>query len=689
MRSASTLARSEEIQGDLIGSSLKAEASLFFENADGEWQIIEHLNENKGIDWSESGQRYDYANVPLIPSVATIDFEVLNPGGIYSPGSGSDLDNVLDINTRVKLKAGYRLNELGDETSEAMSLIDGLYGYTFYTGNTLGYIQPDSENTDGNADIYFTDLFNTYYDEETYDDSSYTPAGYFVSTHPFSKQGLNSVTKFSVTANNTNGTIYYRSFNDRTTFEANNTTSASWTNAGATVNGTTEITVTGGSEDKYFQVAVVWDGIAWEDDIQLTDLTIYYQSYIEWIYESIYYLDSPEYTDPPAPEFPAIICSGRDAFKKAVETDVNPKDLSGGYSVDEVVKQICDQIGLLYTTDSIADLSAFGDRNLANGFEDPVKATEVFEKLMQICTQQGQTRYVMYTRFDDDSNDNILYIQPRPTIFDEFAAFSKNYLTTVGSKRKNYDRLMKRMTVVSSNGVADAEELLDSDTFTTTGTKTLSWSGNAEYKRYTVEIDGNATVTQVASSVTPTQIQFSITSGGGIFSVDINVYGNKWQSGAPTYEGESISYDNMVANAGQTRRIENKLLISSTEARKIAEAFIEDYGTPAYQAGGLTYPYLYLLSDINDGALIISPIVFINTIYLINNINHHWDRSDSPGDKSTFTLVDSGFELEDLVDLLWDGGLDWDSGLIWDLSFALSETEDTTDYDYLLPVEFS
>ena len=50
----------------------------------------------------------------------------------------------------------------------------------------------------------------------------------------------------------------------------------------------------------------------------------------------------------------------------------------------------------------------------------------------------------------------------------------------------------------------------------------------------------------------------------------------------------------MVNNKGQTRRIENLLLKSDAEAQAVAEAFVEDYGNPSYEAGGLTYPYLYL-----------------------------------------------------------------------------------------------
>ena len=125
MRSASTEARSEEISGQLIASQCKAECAIYFENTDGEWQLLEHLNEEKGIDWDESGQRFDFSNINLVPACATINFEVLNPGGLYSPGSGYDLDNVLDIDTRIKLKAGYLLEDVGKTTSEAMSIIEG------------------------------------------------------------------------------------------------------------------------------------------------------------------------------------------------------------------------------------------------------------------------------------------------------------------------------------------------------------------------------------------------------------------------------------------------------------------------------------------------------------------------------------------------------------------------------------
>ncbi len=687
MRTASTDARTEEIQGNLIGSQCKAELALYFENSSGDWQLLEDLDEENGVNWTDAGQRSDYANVVLIPAVSTIEFQVKNFEGKWSPGSNSFFDNALDLNTRIKLKAGYQLTSLGLENTESMSMIEGPYCFNYNTTNNGSAIVLDEPNIHGNVDSYFTDFFNVPYDSTTYDATTYTPSAYFVSTFAFTKQGLNNIVDFDITTNTTNGTIFYRTFNDREAFEANNTTSASWTNAGATTGAAQSITVTSGNDAKYLQVAVIFDGVAWSDDIQVTSLDINFTSYIEWIYESVYYLDSPEYQDPPAPEIPVIICSGRDSFKKAIETDLNIEDLSGGVFIDQLIKDTCDQIGLGYTTASIADLTVFGTRNLATGLEDAKKATDVFEKCMQILTQRGSDRYVMYTRYDSSVDDKILFVQPRPETFEEFAAFQKNYVSQIGAKRRNYDRLMKRMTVLSKNGTAAAQEQLGTGTYTTASTQTISWSGDAEYKRYTVTVNsGSPTVTlDTTDPVQPTQISFIIT-GTEPFSVTITVFGNKWDSGAPTYEGEAIHHENMIANKGITRRIENLLIKSDTECRLIAEGFIDDYGSPSFEVGGLVYPYLYLLADLNDGALLISPIVFINTIYLINSISHHWDRSSSPSDSSSFNLNDSGSELSNAQ---WDSGLKWNSGLIWDIQFPLSQTSDVTNYDYLKPVEFS
>ena len=77
-----------------------------------------------------------------------------------------------------------------------------------------------------------------------------------------------------------------------------------------------------------------------------------------------------------------------------------------------------------------------GTRKLAGGLEDNFKAIEVFQKLIEICTQKGQTRYVMYTRYDSTVDDNILYVQPRPETLKTSLLFLKTTFHPLGASAK-------------------------------------------------------------------------------------------------------------------------------------------------------------------------------------------------------------------------------------------------------------
>lgn len=670
-REASTPARTAEIYGALFQPSLKSEALLFYEK-DGEWFFTEDLDEETGIEWTASGERFEYSNINLIPAASTISFSIKNVMGKYSPGSGTIYDNVFDLNTRVKLWAGYKMASTSFDKTEILSLNQGRNTALYYLKNLGGVVVPDVANSSGQEEIYFNDLFPG---------AGYV--GYLVNTFDSYRPGFNRVTKIQVKSNYAGFNVYYRTFDSRLQAETFKRQSTDWTVIGATTVGTSTFVVN--TTKRYVQVAVIYFGVLFTDDDEIQEVNVTYQSFMEWIYKSVFYLDFPEYSDPVAPEIPSISCTGRDAFKKALEKDINIKDLTGGFSIDQLIKDACDIVGIEYSASSIADLSGFGLRTLSNGLKKITKASDVFNLSMQIANQKGFDKYFMYLMYDEAADENILFVQPRKPGFDTIFVFNRNDVQEIGYKRKNYDRLLQRLTILSKKETIKPEVILGTSTFTTAGAHTISWSGKAVYKRYEVTVNSGTVAVDLAatSPVNPTSIDFVLTGSG--FSVTIKVFGSFWDTD-PVSEGESIKNSNMLTNLGRTLEFVNDLVLSDAECRLIAEGFLRDFGSPKFEVGELSWPYLNLVLDQNDVTMIWSTIVFINTLYYVTSIAHHWDRADSPGDRTTYSMIDSGVTFEDVGTFTYDAKMIYERGFSYDMVFGPNAPPDETDYSYLLPV---
>ena len=238
----------------------------------------------------------------------------------------------------------------------------------------------------------------------------------------------------------------------------------------------------------------------------------------------------------------------------------------------------------------------------------------------------------------------------------------------------------------------DAEVNLDSATYTTTGTKTLSWSDTyggqtAEAKRYQVTVNsGDAVVT--LNDVQPTNISFVIT--GSSIDVSIGVWGNRWNT-EPSFEGEYISHTNMTNNKGITSRIINPLVISDAECHDIAEGFIDDYGTVNFETNNVKWPYLNLMPEINDMQLLWSRWTYTDDLYYINSISYHWDNSRTPSDSTDFKLDDSGLNFSDVSSFIYDDIIDYDTGYVYDMAHGVGATEAEAEaaFDHPDNVDFS
>lgn len=666
VRSASTSELTEAIRAKLISSECKADLRLEYYEG-GAWKsLMNDLDGATGVDWKKSAKLYQYANFALTPEVSSIGFTLLNPSGKYSEGSGTIYENVIDLDTKIRLLAGYRMDS-GIESSETLPLNSALYSFNFYTKYSGGIIILDSINSGALTEKYMQDKFNLY-DALNYDGGYYSPSA--ITVQIFDNSGYRDVTKFTVTANNSYGKVYYKA-----AYDIDGDNFGEWTYAGATINGAKDFTVSNSNGERYFLIMIMYDGINWSMDLQISQIDVYSENNIEWIYRDVFYLDTPSFTDPKAPSMPTVKCSGRDIWKRAIETDINLHDMTAGVTLDDLIKLICDKIGIGYSATSIADLSGFAARTLSSGLGEIQKADEVLGYIMAIINQTGFA-YNMYLEYDSVADENILFVQPAPTAYAADFVFNFRYYDSLGDKRKNYDKYLMRFTAITDEKAPTDERQLATANYNTVGTKTLSWAGDAEYKRYTVVVNSGDAVVAL-TDMNPTSLVFAIT--GTAIDVTITAYGCKWASGAPYYEGEYLAHDSVVAKRGLTYKHINPLILTDAEAKAISKGFIEKYGSPINEANDLKYPYLNLLLEQNDMTLLWSRFVFVDDLYYVTGIDYHWDISESPADTTIFALDDSGINFSDLGNYIYDALLDYDIGYVYDMILGPAATDSEID----------
>lgn len=678
MRTASTDERTWEIIEQLHGSNCKAQCMLEYYN-DG-WVYLEDLDTESGLSWDESSQIDKTGNFPLLPKSASLSFNVININGKYSDGSGTEYENVLDLGTRLRLKGGYKLNSVGETITETIDINSNI--------NTLKYYMSDSSNnvvldSGGDNDItYFNDLFATFYDTETYGDSNYTPAAAFIQTIDNIKDGFKLSKSFKITNNSTNGTIYYRVFSNLNTVSTLERATSYWTNAGSTINGS--VTVDVNSDKRYLQVAVVYDGIDWSGGDQITSLTVDTASYVEWVYTTCFLMDTPSFSDPREGLLPMISCKARDVWKRVLDTDYNTEDISAGVTADTFIKKILTVAGVSYTSTSIADLSSFG--NLSYNFNETKKCYEILEYVMQWITRSSEKNYRMYIKYDETTDDNICYVEEKPDAYEAVFVQNYRYYEKIGSRKKTYDKLLQRVTVVDDDLSHDEEILLNGvQNVTSSGEYKYTWTNEAGYKRVVYDSTGSSsdfaiTIKEINTGVTDPvdgpNVVFTIT--GTTINVDISVYGCEWSASDPSVEAEYINLANMTDKKGVTITIENPYFKSGTDAdvKDIAEGFGADYGNPSVEIGNLVYPYLNLIDDLNDPVLIWSRLFFNDDIFAVTAKSYRW--SENPNDGTNYKLIDTGINFSDLGTIIYDSGTElikYDNGFVYDMNFGPQATE--------------
>jgi len=789
MREASTQELTEYINERLIGDRLKAEA--YIEHWDGfNWKHITDLDEQTGLKWGDAIRKDTYATFPLTPTASNVSFKVINSNGDYSEGSEVDgKDGIFGLNTKIRLNAGYRIEDttlLQEKTGNLIINQDWPQIRSQVSEVELGLYGPDVYRAP--SDLHFQDIM-TQYDQENYDDFNYSISSYAIFVDETIQitpgNSFNVFTSLSIFSLSDNIDIYVKPVYTASAWETETTTSE-WEYLGNTIIGANTFNIPDGIKGQYLMIGVVLNNSTWTApyDNAFASITYNYVQTYENIYQSVYYLDSPSFDDPPIGKSPSVRCSGRSSYKKALEQDVNFKEVDiSGTALRDIIIEICDMVDLPYTQDSIAAMPSaeFPDRENYLGLTEVMKADKIFSDIMTILNKASTSKYVMYTKYDDTVEDNILYVDLVPTEYTADFVLNYHYYSSVGALKKNYDKMLKSIAVTNDKKPLGAETLLLSETI---GVEEDDFeiSPPAMVTRYVSSGDGGGAKNITKDSVTLTNTAGSSTidvygcrflskvsnedfqgsglddlmhtgeqySGGGAVEVSVwvtstgtpdicawdikqegsiiasdtglsmskskqllheNIYvrwgattghtnTNEWEfvckEESPEFFAVSADDTNMSENKGITRVHEIKIVYDEAEALDIADGMIDAYSNPINETNNVQYPYLNLLLEQNDVAMMWTLNTFNDDLFFITKVDYKWDRAPRAGEGTRYSLNDTLLNFSDLGDgtYTYDNYytdtreviLKYDIGYLYDMMFHKSltnqEIDDATEMRY-------
>jgi len=299
--------------------------------------------------------------------------------------------------------------------------------------------------------------------------------------------------------------------------------------------------------------------------------------------------------------------------------------------------------------------------------------------------KSGGVKHEMFLRYDDTFEDNILFLQERPSDFAATFVQSFNRFRGIGNKGKNYDKMAQSFVVLNKSESLGPEVELDNTTGITGATHTALWVGNATHRDIKVTLNSGTLPVITITDVTPLTVVFSIV--GGTYDLRIVVRGSRWSGTQPAAQGEFIDFANMAAGKGNTIKIINVLLENDTEAHDSAKGLIEDNAKPRRQARGVVFPYLNLLPEINDMNLLWTRWVFLDDLFYLTGIRHKWNRARIPIQTTTFNYTDSGLNFKDEGDIIYSRqkgpthgtAIKYGNGFLYSMGFSPQQDPDLID----------
>lgn len=660
MLAGSTSERREYILYEAVdGSQSKPLAGLMYLDDAGVKQWADDVT---SITVSKGKRNKQYGKFLLMPPVFTVSAAMSNKDEIYSPGG--TLENVLDINRKLYPYMGY-LTDTAVDTAKSFVLASARQFYhTVVSGTT---IISSSSNVSPALTTFkhlpgITDSWMIY-DAETYDDGYYAPAGYYESEILRIRDIYigEKPKQIKVTSTTTKVDIYYRISNDKTDIENNITSFVLLGTCAVGANTWTMPTIT---NERYIQLAFVFnDSTYGESAVSAPQLV--YDDYSELFEQGEYLLDAPSFSSQRGNYIASF--SGRDNLKRALETKVSTPDISSPTDIATIIRNIATRAKMPWTATSIP-LTTYTTSS-ADGYTNR-KALDCFEECVQYLNTFDDYRLWI----DVDGNLTLGIKQTDVTGADWVVNYRYNAKTL--QKQKTADMLLQRIMASNDSITMNAETQLDTDNFTTTGNKTLSWVTAAVNKRWEVTVNsGDAVVTYVSN--TATSMTFSVT--GTTIDVDITVHGCTIDS-PPACYAEEYNATQYEDGEGITHEIVNRYL-TSTDAADLCARMAADYGTPEYTVS-VEIP-LNPLIELNDRLLVMEKNTNTKTIYVVESISHSFAAKGAAA-KTSLSLRDIGFTYASYVydrgDIVGLTDMQYDNGFVYE--YDIWPLEDTATYPH-------
>ncbi|KKM17097.1 hypothetical protein LCGC14_1679200 [marine sediment metagenome] len=676
MKDASTQAKTEEIFLDFVsGSTSNPVARLKAIDDDGDSVILSDI-ENLNISKSGVDNRYNVFS--LIPPSATFSSSVDNFASTYSPDTGNAFDGLLTRNRLYTPFLGYESCITTENLTSAQTftaITDDEYHTQIISDKVFNDITSASTAPDVKGILFIT------YGDANYGSFNYQPEGYF-KTDPIEivNAGITSIKSLTITSDTTLIDVYLRSSNDSVDILQKD-----FVKIGSTSSGTSTITHTA-TTNIFVQYAFVWVTGEWSSTTGfIEDMIINFDQIGDLFNQGDYLGNDPSFSVSNG-NYKAST-SGSDFFRRALETNISTTAYTAA-EMSTVIEDIADRCGIdhdtLTTTGVLVTVSA----------DDTFKNTRAQSAFNECLVYLNAVDDDWRLRIDDTTNKLILEIKPTTEIT---ADFQLDFRSNIISLNKSFQstNVIQRATVLTESTPVGAEESLDSDNFTTVGQKTLTWTGEAIFKRFEIELNASdPSVTVVIDEVEGELARVTI-AGSGSIDVDVEIFGDKLSGAGIT--GEAFSDINHQNMDGITQVFINRFVATDAVAKTLAEEIITLFGNQNFKYS-ITTP-LNPLVELNDRLLVWEKFTNSQSILVVESINHSFTASGASA-KTTISAVDIGFDFEDFV---WDrhnfknGGctagtddIDYDTGLLWDQEFGPQVTSDTvTDVDTRRDVLFS
>jgi hypothetical protein len=638
MRTTGNLDLDTELQARLKASQCNVWSFLYRYNGT-TWDEILDLDTRAGITWNKNSKKVKYANYAFLPEPSDITFQVINEKGKYSEGSGTSVEGWFDNDTKIKLLSGYLIEEPYSTSTTNVpigSFVDGGDGYYYYQAEI------DRVHKKYNS-------FKIYYDNDI-------ELEYRLYRHPKHTEVYDEWTLIDESSSDSyledkTGDLLEDQFNENLIENSIHPVTLPVTRY------------------KYLQLR-----IPSADIVDLLSVDIIVDDYFVPLYTDVFYLDTPQYTEPSDPAIPMVKCKGRDSLKYILNSEVQPFDYSG-LSIDALIKKILDYNGIKYTASSITTFPGIPTRDNDVNIDSPKSSQWYLERYLQVAAIEGN--YNVYMDYDSVEDDNVFFVQPKP---DEFVAdfvFDYRNYRGIGARKKNHDNILRRITVQTEEQPVDEEISLYNNTFAINQTdlKVNLGTGLSFYHR--IEVSGSGTLDDIKiendHDVVQSYAYLTLTA-----PLTITIYGCPWESFPPNWSGEGISADNATVKKGNEVKILNPFLNSSSEAKQISEFLITNSATPIDEATNIDYPYNNLFLQVNDMTLLWSRWIFLDDLRYITGIGYKWAINKGIKHSSSFNVSDSGKDFFDEYDFIYDEDpiLNYDIGILYDMGISTPQSTD-------------